>query len=96
MEILETHLYMKVFEELHRDMIEGKFTQAAELEILEEEIKVLELINLPEVQFYAPTNYISIQGTLPKDREKMIQKLRYIISVAGESLLNSVKERASL
>lgn len=83
---------------MHTDMLNGKFIPATELEILEEEIKVLELIDLDNVPFYGihPTNSSSISGLLPQDKDKMIAQLKNYIANADDDFLNSVKERKSL
>ncbi len=83
---------------MHTDMKNGKFTPATELEILEEEIKVLELIDVNNVPFYGihPTNSSSISGLLPRDRDKMIKELKEYIRNADDDFLNSCKPRATL
>lgn len=83
---------------MHTDMLNGDFIPATELEILEEEIKVLELIDLDNVPFYGihPTNASSISGMLPQDRDVMIAQLKDYIANADEDFLNSSKERNTL
>ena len=84
---------------MHTDMLNGKFIPATELEILEEEIKTLELINLDyDVPFYGihPTNSASIQGMLPYDKDKMISQLKNYIKHTDSRFLNSAKTRNTL
>lgn len=83
---------------MHTDMLKGNFVPATELEILEEEIKVLEHIELENVPFYGihPTNSSSVSGMLPQDKEKMILQLKNYIKNADDDFLNSSKERKSL
>lgn len=83
---------------MHTDMLNGKFIPATELEILEEEIKVLEHIELENVPFYGihPTNSSSVSGMLPQDKEKMILQLKQYIKNADDDFLNSAKERKTL
>lgn len=83
---------------MHTDMLNGKFIPATELEILEEEIKVLEHIELENVPFYGihPTNASSVSGMLPQDKEKMILQLKQYIKNADDDFLNSAKERKTL
>ena len=83
---------------MHTDMLNGKFFPATELEILEEEIKVLEHIDLENVPFYGihPTNSSSISGILTQDKDNMILRLKNYIKNADDDFLNSSKERKSL
>lgn len=83
---------------MKKDADEGRFIPATELEILEEELKVLELIELENVPFYGihPTNASSIEGVLPRDKEKMINKLKSFIESSSDEFLNSSKRRDTL
>lgn len=83
---------------MYEDAKNGVFLPATELEILEEEIKVLELIELENVPFYGihPTNSSSISGILPRDKDRMIAQLKAYIENADSDFLNSVKARNSL
>ncbi len=83
---------------MKKDMEMGLFTPATELEILEEEIKIIQNINLENVPFYGihPTNSSSVYGTLPKDREDMISEIQDYIKYADTEFLNSAKMRTSL
>ncbi len=76
----------------------GEFTPATEREIIEEEIRVLELIELSGVPFYGihPTNTSSIQGMLPQDREHMITHLREYLATANPDFLDSAMARDTL
>ena len=83
---------------MHTAMVNGDFSPATELEILEEEIKTLELIDLENVPFYGihPTNSSSVYGLLPRDKEKMIAQLRNDILHGDSEFLNSAKQRKTL
>ncbi len=83
---------------MHSAMLKGDFIPATELEILEEEIKVLELIDVDNVPFYGihPTNASSVHGVLPRDREDMIGEIRDYIEHASSEFLHSAQPRATL
>ena len=83
---------------MHKDAQDGTFIPATEIEILEEELKILELIDLENVPFYGihPTNASSVQGVLPRDKDKMINQIKSFIENADEDFLNSAKQRDSL
>ncbi len=80
---------------LYKDLENGVFNIATELEILEEEMKVLELIELENVPFYGihPTNAVSISGLLPRDKNKMISKIKKSLDSFGEEFLYSSVDR---
>lgn len=83
--------------EMPEDVAQGIFSPATELEILEEELKVLELIDLEKVHFYGihPTNAVSVHGILPHYRKLMIQEIKQFIEHADPALLNgSIKRKA--
>ena len=83
---------------MYSDMQSGDFIPATELEILEEELKVLELIELDNVPFYGihPTNASSVHGILPQDKDMMIAQIKDFIANADKDFLNSAKKRDSL
>ena len=83
---------------MRKDAEEGRFIQATELEILVEELKVLELIELENVAFYGihPTNSNSIHGILPQDKDRMIRDIKGFMQKSSYGFLNSVKRRDSL
>ncbi|MDA0524277.1 radical SAM protein [Methanococcoides alaskense] len=84
--------------ELTREVKDGTFIPATELEILEEEKKLIELIEVENMPFYGnhPINATSIAGIIPRDREKMIETINYAVKTAGEEFLNSTAERSTL
>lgn len=89
-----------VFEgsELSNLVDKGEFVPATELEILEEEIKLLELLNLENVEFYSShaTNVAKFYGTLPHDRKDMIKTINKTINRLDERILNNPGARISL
>lgn len=86
-----------VFEgsEMPQEVEQGKFTLATELEILEEEMKVLELITIDNVHFYGihPTNTASVHGMLPQYKHVMIKEIQDFIKYADKDFLNSCTQR---
>ncbi len=86
-----------VFEgsKMYDDFKKGRFKTATELEILEEEIKVLELIDLENVPFYGvhPTNASSVSGILPRNKQEMIDTIKKYIASEDEDFLNSSVDR---
>ncbi len=77
---------------------EGQFNTASELEILEEEKRLIELIAIDGLAFFAnhPTNATSITGVLPKDKEMMIQIINETIEEVDDDILSDSIRRFSL
>lgn len=84
--------------ELEKSVNKNLFTPATELEILEEEKKLLELINLENLPFYGshPINTSSLNGILPRDKEKMIKVINESIRSSSHEFLENVAFRNSL
>lgn len=80
------------------DAKNGLFLPASEIEILEEEKVLIESINLEGVPFYGvhPTNTLPVAGILPRDKEKMINKIDLGISELGKEKLSDSFQRNSL
>ena len=83
---------------LYKEVAEKTFTPATELEILEEEKKLIELIEVKNIPFYGshPINTAYVAGMLPRDKEDMIKTIDDSIEAADESFLNSSAMRSSL
>ncbi len=81
--------------QLYEDEKKGLFTQATELENLEEEIKVLEHIDLDNVPFYGihPTNTTPVHGVIPQDRDKMISIIKDSINKSSKDFLEGKVDR---
>lgn len=84
--------------ELERKSFDGGFTPATELEILAEEMKLIESLELEEVPFYGthPINAIPVYGVLPKDQAKMISLIEKGIQKYGKTALSKSIRRTSL
>lgn len=89
-----------VFEgtELYTAVRNGEFVIAAEREIMEEEIALLNDLELADVPFYGvhPTNVASVSGVLPFDRQKMVARIDRILRESDPKILNSCMSRCSL
>ena len=84
--------------DLSKEVEDKTFTPATELEILEEEKKLIELIELENIPFYGdhPINATTIGGIIPSDRKDMIDTINYVIETADEEFLNSTINRSTL
>jgi len=80
------------------DAKNGLFLPASEIEILEEEKELIRSINLKNIPFYGvhPTNTFPVIGSLPRDKQKMIDKIDHGISELGEERLSDSFQRNSL
>ena len=83
---------------LFADIQAGRFSYPTEREILEEEQELIKLIQVENVRLYAthPSNSVPVSGILPKDKEKLIQKIAEGIQGLGERTLSSKYQRTSL
>lgn len=66
---------------LYRDIEKGNFVPADELECMMEERRLLELLQVPDVEYDGFHDFIKtrVRGVLPYDREKMLAKLDKVI-----------------
>lgn len=83
--------------QLAKDVEMGKFVPATELEILEEQKKFLELINVDTAYLgIHGINTVTFDAMLPRDREKAIRMVDNAIEKLDDEFLNSVPERHSI
>ncbi len=86
-----------VFEgaEVVEDVDSGRFILANEGEILAEVRKLIELIEIPSVKFYAthPTNALSLHGILPSYKNMMLKEIDDFVERASEEFLSSSMAR---
>ncbi|MDF2522444.1 MAG: Radical domain protein [Clostridiales bacterium] len=91
---------LAVFEgtKLYEEVEAGTFVEPSEKENLLEMKTVIENIKLENVPFYGvhSTNVVPVIGTLPRDREKMLQALDAGIKKLGEEKLSKTFRRTSL
>ncbi|MDG3088555.1 radical SAM protein [Vibrio hannami] len=89
-----------VFEgtELWQEREQGLFTEATELEKLEEEMELIENINLDDVGFFGthPTNTVPLIGRIPENKNEMISAIKNTITNDIDGNLNSIKVRTVL
>ncbi len=83
---------------LTKEMQVGDFTPASELEILEEERKLIELIELEDMPFYGdhPINSTRLMGLLPKDKVRLLQAIDDSIKNSSPSFLQGSATRLTL
>jgi len=81
-----------------KEVEENLFTPATELEILEEEKKLIELIAVNNIPFYGshPINSAYVVGMLPADRREMIATINDSIASGDDEFLQSSAIRSSL
>ncbi len=75
----------------------GEFKECTEREKIEEEIKLLELIDFDDAYFFGGHNYnlIPVNGPLTKKKE-IIQNIKDYIPELGDELLDGVLKRANI
>ena len=75
--IVNFSLFLHRESPLYKDIEEGAFVPADELENLIEERKLLELLELDDVKYdgFHDFSKVRVRGTLQKDKEKMLAKL---------------------
>ncbi len=83
---------------LLNDVSNNLFEPATELEVFEEEKKLIQLIDLPHLPFYGdhPINAAYIAGTLPEDRDDMIATINDVIESTDAKVLYSSALRTAL
>ncbi len=81
--------------DMPKEVLNGSFVPATELEILEEEIKLIELIELKGALFSGshPTNLVAVRGILPQYKKLMIGEIQDFIDHADKDYLNSSIQR---
>lgn len=83
--------------QLAKDIADGSFKLATEREVLEEQKKTIELVDVPTYYMGIHViNSISFDAELPRDRQKAIDRVSYALSNTNEAVLDSVPERHSI
>jgi radical SAM superfamily enzyme YgiQ (UPF0313 family) len=82
---------------LAEDVERGKFVPATELEVLEEQKKLIELVEVDTAYLgIHAINTVSFDALLPRDRENAIKMVDNAIEKLDDGFLNSVPERHSI
>ncbi|NOU60151.1 radical SAM protein [Marinifilum caeruleilacunae] len=82
---------------LAKDIAEGNFELATEREVLEEQKKTLELVDVPTYYMGIHIiNTVSFDAQLPKDKQSAIDRVDYVISDTDDLVLDSVPLRHSI
>ena len=83
--------------QLAEDVKTGKFVPATELEVLEEQKKFIELVEVDTAYLgIHGINTVPFDALLPRDRANAIKKVNDAIERLDDDLLNSVSERYSI
>ena len=79
-------------------MESGRFVPASELEVLEEQKKLIELIDVEGVNYLGihAINTVAFDSSLPRDREKAVMAVEDAIEKLDDDFLNSVPKRHSI
>lgn len=95
--IVPTTLNANEGTQLAKDIAEGKFEMATEREVLEEQRKTLELVDVETYYMGIHIiNSVSFDAQLPKEKQGAIDRVDYVISDTDEGILNSVPERHTI
>ncbi len=95
--IVPTTLNVNGGTQLEKDIAAGIFEMASEREVLEEQIKTLELIEVPTYYMGIHIiNSVSFDAQLPGDKQAAIDRVRYVLLHTDKAVLDSVPERHSI
>ncbi|SMD13590.1 Radical SAM superfamily protein [Desulfocicer vacuolatum DSM 3385] len=83
--------------QLAEDVQSGKFVPATEQEVLEEQKKMIELIDVNTIYLgIHGINTVTFDATLPRDRGNAIKMVDHAMEKMSDELLNSVPERHAI
>lgn len=73
---------------LHQEMINGKFTELSPNELISEAHQIIEGLSLNKTIFRSnhASNHIPLEGTLPKDKQKLLNLLKTPTKIRPEHL----------
>jgi radical SAM superfamily enzyme YgiQ (UPF0313 family) len=95
--IVPTTLNANKGSKLAKDIADGLFELATEGEILEEQKKTIELIEIDTYYMGIHIiNSISFNAYLPKEKQAAITKIEQVISESSETVLSSIPQRHSI
>ncbi len=82
---------------LAKDVSIGNFEMASEREVLEEQIKTIELIDISTYYMgIHAINSVSFDAKLPKDKKAAIDRIKYALNNKSDAFLDSVPERHAI
>jgi radical SAM superfamily enzyme YgiQ (UPF0313 family) len=95
--IVPTTLSSNKGTKLAQDIASGTFELATEREVLEEQKKTIELVNVPtHYMGIHVINSLSFDAELPKDKQRAIDRINHALSTLDKEILDSVPERHSI
>ncbi|MCG8580522.1 MAG: radical SAM protein [Bacteroidales bacterium] len=95
--IVPTTLNANEGTKLANDIAAGAFELATEREVLEEQMKTIELVDVPTYYMGIHViNTVSFDAKLPNDKQAAIDRINYYMSKTGNASLDSVPERHSI
>ena len=95
--IVPTTLSANEGTKLAADIASGDFEMATEREMLEEQKKTLELVDVPTYYMGIHViNSLSFDAELPKDRQSAIDRVNYALVNTDEAILDIVPRRHSI
>lgn len=95
--IVPTSLNVNEGTQLAKDVEEGIFEMATEREVLEEQKKTLELVDVETYYMGIHIiNTVSFDAKLPKEKQAAIDRVNYVLSDMNEAVLNSVPVRHTI
>jgi hypothetical protein len=80
---------------IYKDLISGKFKKLTPEEVVAETALLLENINVHKNCIFRSnhaSNYVSLRGNLPKDKEKMLEQLH--LAMGNKGMLKDERFRA--
>lgn len=95
--IVPTTLNVNEGTKLATDVSNGNFEMATEREMLDEQIKTIELINIPTLYMgIHAINSVSFDAELPKNKDAAISRIKYVKENTTEEVLDSVPIRHTI
>ncbi|MBI9057515.1 MAG: radical SAM protein [Labilibaculum sp.] len=95
--IVPTSLNVNEGTQLAKDVEAGIFEMATEREVLEEQKKTLELVDVETYYMGIHIiNTVSFDAKLPKEKQAAIDRVNYVLSDMNEAVLNSVPVRHTI
>lgn len=95
--IVPTTLNANEGTQLAHDVESGNFEMATEREVLQEQIRSIELVNVSTYYMgIHAINSVNFDAVLPRGRQPAIDRITYILNKTDQTVLDSVPERHSI